>query len=219
MVLKSSQGITTCNGGGALLVSGVYFDFESTFADVLFRSLPAVVIVPGTTIEASGLKVNIERFTAEFHGSGLGRSLIMYHLAPVILLDMIRIYLSRDPGHSNWFGALSDRTLSRVLNLMHTEYGHRWTLEELATSVGVSRSKLAARFKNQVGISPMEYLGRLRMEIARDLLIKGEHSIAEVSQAVGYESESAFSTAFKRILKCRPGQYQKTNPTNRWTRS
>ncbi|HUX19690.1 MAG TPA: AraC family transcriptional regulator, partial [Spirochaetia bacterium] len=175
-------------------------------------SLPPVVIVPGATHQASELRVNIQRFAAEFQGSGLGRSLIMHQLAPVILVDLIRTYLSETPGNFNWFSALSEGDLSRVLNLMHTEYQRPWTLEELAVCVGVSRSKLAARFKSGVGISPMEYLCRWRMEVARDVLANEEMGIAEVCRMVGYESESAFSAAFKRVHNKRPGYYQKRRP-------
>jgi AraC-like DNA-binding protein len=209
VVERNSRGIDTYNGGGECLVSGVFFDFESSLSDVFFRSLPGIVIVPGATNQATGLQLNIQRFAAEFHGSAIGRSLIMYQLAPIILLDIIRTHLSKDPNNSTWFGALTDGNLSRVLRLMHTEYGHRWTLEDLARSAGLSRSKLAAEFKSRVGVAPMEYLCRWRMEIARDLLSGGEHTISEVSQMVGYESESAFSAAFTRVLKNRPGHYRK----------
>lgn len=212
VVMRSNRGISTINGGGDCLVSGLFFDFESPLADILFQSLPPVVIVRGATSQASELQVNIQRFSAEFQGSGLGRSLIMYQLAPVILVDIIRTYLSEEPADSTWFGALSRAELSTVLILMHTQYGRRWTLEDLAVSAGVSRSKLAARFKSMVGVSPMEYLCRWRMEIARDLLANEGKSIAEVCRTVGYESESAFSAAFKRILKHRPGHYQRRNP-------
>lgn len=207
VVERIAEGITSYNGGGDCIVSGLYFDFEGSLSEIIFRTLPAVVIVPTTTTQSTGLKANIQRFAAEFHGSGIGRSLIMYQLAPVILLDIIRTYLSDNQGCTSWFGALTDKSLSNVLNLMHFNYAHRWTLEELAKTVGVSRSKLASRFKHQVGISPMEYLGTWRMEVARDLLADGECSISKVAQMVGYESESAFSTAFKRVLNHRPGHY------------
>ena len=209
VVMRSNRGISTINGGGDCLVSGLFFDFESPLADILFQSLPPFVMVPAATNQASELHVNIKRFAAEFHGSSPGRSLIMYQLAPVILVDIIRTYLSEQPANATWFGALSDNDLSKVLNLMHTEYGRRWTLEELADSAAVSRSKLAARFKSTVGIPPMEYLCRWRMEIARELLANEGKSITEVSRMVGYESESAFSAAFRRILDRRPGYYQK----------
>ncbi len=210
-VMRGSEGLTLINGGGDTIGSGLFFDFDSPFADILFRSLPPLIVVPGATSQASELQVNIRRFAAEFRGSRIGRSLIMYQLAPVILVDLIRTYFAEAPGDASWFGALSESELSGVLNLMHTEYARRWTLDDLASSVGMSRSKLAARFKSAVGVAPMEYLCRWRMEIARDLLANEGKSISEVSRMVGYDSESAFSTAFRRILKSRPGYFQKKN--------
>ena len=211
VIMRSNGGISTLNGGGDCLVSGVFFDFESPLGDVLFRSLPPIVIVPGASSQASELQINIRRFAAEFHGSGLGRSLIMYQLAPIMLIDIIRTHLSQESGNPSWFSALSESDLSRTLKLMHTEYERHWTLQELSVSVGVSRSKLAARFKSKVGIPPMEYLCRWRMEIARDMLANEGKSISEVSRLVGYESDSAFSATFKRIFNKRPGHYQRRN--------
>lgn len=211
VVERIVDGVTTYNGGGDCIVSGLYFDFEGSLSEVIFGSLPAVIIVPATTSQSAELTTNIQRFAAEFHGSEIGRSLIMYQLAPIVLLDIIRTYVTDNPENTSWFGALTDQCLSQALNLMHHNYAQRWTLDQLATAAGVSRSKLADRFKSQVGISPMEYLSRWRMEIARELLENGESSISKVAQLVGYESESAFSTAFKRVLNHRPGHFIRRN--------
>jgi AraC-like DNA-binding protein len=209
MLLRKSEGITQLNGGGDFLGQGLFFDFESPFADILFQSLPSLVVVSGATSQASELQVNIRRFASEFRSTQMGRSLILNQLAPVILVDLLRTYFTETPGNPSWFGAASESELSRVLSLMHTDYARRWTLDELASEIGMSRSKLAARFKIAVGIAPMEYLCRWRMEIARDLLRDEGKSLSEVSHLVGYDSESAFSSAFLRVLKCRPGSFQK----------
>jgi len=83
--------------------------------------LPPLIVVPGATSQASELQVNIRRFAAEFRASRIGRSLIMYQLAPVILVDLIRTYFAEAPGGASWFGALLQSELSGVLNLMHTD--------------------------------------------------------------------------------------------------
>lgn len=209
MVLRRNEGITQLNGGGDFLGNGLFFDFASPFADILFQSLPSLIVVPGATSQATELQVNMRRFASEFRGTQMGRSLILNQLAPVILVDLLRTYFTETPGNPSWFGAASESELSRVLSLMHTDYAHRWTLDDLASEIGMSRSKLAARFKIAVGIAPMEYLCRWRMEIARDLLRDEGKSLSEVSHLVGYDSESAFSSAFLRVLKCRPGSFQK----------
>ena len=201
-----SEGLTRLNTGGEVLGSGLFFDFDSPFADLLFQSLPSLVVVPADASRAPELQTNLRRFATEFENSRVGRTLILHQLAPVILVDFLRACFTEAGAQVSWFGALAEDDLSGVLHLMHTDYGHRWTLGELASAVGVSRSKLAGRFQKAVGVSPMEYLCRWRMEVARDLLVHDGKNIAEVSQAVGYESESAFSAAFVRVFQIRPGR-------------
>lgn len=92
---------------------------------------------------------------------------------------------------------------------MHSEYQKTWSLDSLAKVAGLSRSGFALNFRKLVGIPPMGYLTNWRIQIACELLQARETSISEIANAVGYESESAFSGAFKRIIKCRPGFYQK----------
>ncbi len=210
MVLHRHEGLTLVNGGGEYMASGLFFDFEGDFADILFSSLPSLIVVRAAASQATDLQSNTRRFAAEFRGSQIGRSLILQQLAPVILMDVLRMSFAERNGPS-WFAAASEPELSRVLGVMHTDYGRRWTLDELAATVGMSRSKLAAQFKTAVGIAPMEYLCRWRMEIARDLLRNGGTSLSEVSRRVGYESESAFSSAFLRVTNSRPGSVQRKN--------
>lgn len=90
---------------------------------------------------------------------------------------------------------------------MHGDIAHRWTLDELARIAIMSRSAFSASFKSQVGVAPLEYLIEWRMAVARDALRRNTRSISELAFATGYESESAFSTAFRRVVGSSPKQF------------
>jgi AraC-like DNA-binding protein len=106
-----------------------------------------------------------------------------------------------------WLFALADKQLSAALTCMHDDPGHPWTLQKLATRIGMSRSTFALRFKDTVGTSPMEYLTRWRMLLACDRLKNSGDSIPRIAASLGYESESAFGKAFKRVVGCSPRQH------------
>ena len=99
--------------------------------------------------------------------------------------------------------------MSVAIYSMHDDPTHPWTLQELAERVGMSRSSFAQRFKETVGESPIGYLTRWRMLLAGDRLANSKDPISVISLSLGYESESAFSTAFKRVMGCSPRQYSR----------
>ena len=210
LLKTKSGGVMTINGGGEMLSIGTHFDFEGHLPKFLFEGLPACIHVAGNSDQAAILRWSLERFKAEFFGAYPGRALILNHLTPIMLLQILRIYLATaDKKQQNWLFAISDPQLSKVFEKMHSQYQHPWSLESLAEVAGLSRSGFALAFKKKVGISPLEYLTNWRMQIACDLLRTEGQTVASIAEAVGYESESAFSVAFKRVTKLRPGQYQR----------
>ncbi|ESZ60947.1 hypothetical protein X729_15280 [Mesorhizobium sp. L103C131B0] len=110
-----------------------------------------------------------------------------------------------NPG---WLRGLQDPAIARALATLHEAYGHGWTIETLARAVGLSRATFAARFRDLVGEAPMAYLFGCRMRQASRLLHEGK-SLGQVAEAVGYSSEAAFSTAFRRHAGVSPGQFRK----------
>jgi AraC-like DNA-binding protein len=111
--------------------------------------------------------------------------------------------------------ALTDKQLSSAMNAMHENPAHRWTLQTLAERAGLSRTIFTLRFKKIVGSSPMEYLTRWRMLLACDRLQHTSDAVSEIALSLGYESESAFSKAFKRVMGCSPRQYARgCNPSS-----
>jgi AraC-like DNA-binding protein len=203
------NGVMKVNGGGEGASVSIYFQFDGHLSKVLFSHLPPVIHVPGHLDQAAILRWSVERFAAEFRNQNAGSSLIMNHLATIMLVQILRLYMASNPKEKNWLIALSDTGLSKVIDVMHAEYRRPWSLEEFAKIAGLSRSGFALNFKKAVGIAPMDYLTNWRMQIACELLQAGNQNIATIANAVGYESESAFSTAFKKILKTRPGVYQR----------
>jgi AraC-like DNA-binding protein len=212
LVATKKNGTMTINGGGEFLSIGTHFQFEGHLAKILFANLPSCIHVEEHSDQAAILRWSIERFKSEFFSENPGRALVLNHLTPIMLLQILRIYLASMPkGKQDWLMAVSDPKLARVFEVMHSQYQRPWSLESLAKVAGLSRSGFALSFKKKAGLAPLDYLTHWRMQIACNLLDSADQTVASVANSVGYESESAFSVAFKRIIECRPGQYQKTN--------
>jgi AraC-like DNA-binding protein len=128
----------------------------------------------------------------------------------MMLVQALRLHLAEGlRGGVGWLFALADKQMSAAITSMHDDPSHRWTLPELAKRAGMSRSTFAMKFKQTVGASPMDYLTRWRMLVAGDRLASSSDPISSVALSLGYESESAFSTAFKRVMGCSPRQYSR----------
>jgi AraC-like DNA-binding protein len=197
------------NGGGGVAGVGGYFGFEGMHADLLLGMLPPVVHIRAEASKAE-LRSSIDRLMRELREPQPGSALIAEHLAQALLIEALRLHLA---GHSRkntgWLFALADKQMHAVIAAMHAEPGRKWTLEALAKVAGMSRSSFAVRFKDTVGEPAMDYLTRWRMMVASDRLANGGMPIALVAPTVGYESESAFGAAFKRVIGTSPRQFAK----------
>ena len=139
----------------------------------------------------------------------LGGSQILSRLGEVMFADLVRRYVESLPeGSRGWLGGLRDRHVGRALKLLHAEPARGWTLDELAKQSGLSRSSFAERFTEFVGTPPMQYLQHWRLQMAASKLLDGVTSIAVVAAQTGYESEAAFSRAFKRVLGEPPAEWR-----------
>ncbi len=156
------------------------------------------------------LRWSIERMMAELREPQPGGFLVLQHLAQMMLVQALRAHLAEGPrGGVGWLFALADEQVGPAIGAMHDEPARPWTLQELAERVGMSRSGFAARFRETVGATPIDYLTRWRMLLAGDRLRNSGDSISVISRSLGYESESAFSTAFKRVMGSSPRQYSR----------
>lgn len=198
-----------CNDGGDFLSVGSAFQLEGHFQEIVFGRLPPLIHIPAHADQAAVLRWGLERFTAEVQNTQPGRSLMLSHLAPIMLLQTFRSYLASAAHERNWFVALSEPRLARALAAMQSDYARNWSLDDLAKTAGLSRAGFALNFKKWIGITPLEYLTQWRVQIACELLKDADRRVTEVANNVGYESESAFSVAFTRIVGTRPGHYRR----------
>lgn len=182
---RSRDGYVSCNGGGDFFVAGTIFRFEGHLPRILFDRLPPVIHVDGSSDQAAVLRWNLDRFTAEMRNRGVGWKLMLTQLAPIMLLQVLRLYLQSASKEANWLSALSHPRLSKALEAMQTHYPRNWSLDELASLANMSRSGFALTFKKRVGISPMLYLMNWRMQIACELLRAGDESVEAIARAVG----------------------------------
>lgn len=207
---RAVNGIATCNGGGDFLLIGGRFAFGGDHAEMLFDALPPLVHVHGASSGAPILRWALDQLALELRERQPGNDLVSEHLAQIMLVQVLRLYLAtRGSAGVGWFHALADRQMGRVVGAMHADPSHRWTLAELAGVAGMSRSSFAERFKQVVGMSPMTYLTRWRMLVAGDRLRNSKETISAIALSLGYESEAAFSTAFKRTMASSPRQFQR----------
>jgi AraC-like DNA-binding protein len=199
-------GVVTYNGGGSFFLAGSRFGVSGSHAGVLLRMLPPIVHIRQQTDQAA-LRWSVGRMMQELREPQPGGALIAQHLAHMMLVQALRLHLAEGSDGIGWFRALADRQIGEAINAMHQRPAHPWTLQELGECVGMSRSAFAQRFKALAGETPMDYLTRWRMLLAGDRLTISNQPIAAIAVSLGYESESAFSTAFKRVMGSTPRQY------------
>ena len=126
-------------------------------------------------------------------------------------MEVVQRQLEKNP--SGWLGALSDPMLGRVLQLIHQQPAQPWTVESLAKRAGSSRSVVAERFVDALGISPIKYLTNWRLELAAARLLDSDDSIAQIAVDIGYDSEASFNRAFKRHVGAPPATWRKAKRT------
>jgi AraC-like DNA-binding protein len=138
-----------------------------------------------------------------------GADCVLTRLAELMFIEVVRRYLeSLPPGQAGWLAGLRDEVVGRVLTLLHGRPGHPWTLDELAREAASSRTAVAKRFGELVGQPPMQYLTQWRMQVAANLLSQSGAKVAAIGSEVGYDSEAAFSRAFKKATGLAPGAWR-----------
>jgi AraC-like DNA-binding protein len=199
--------IVTYNGGGEFLSIGGYFTLAEGQADLFLSMLPALIHVREEPNRAT-LRWCVERMRQELVDLQPGDFIVAQQLATMVLVEALRLHLSETQRHGvGWLFALADKRLRAAINAMHESPGRRWTLQTMAERAAMSRTTFTQKFKQIVGVSPMDYLTRWRMMLAADKLTHSRDSVSEIGLALGYESEKSFSSAFKRVMACSPRQY------------
>jgi len=131
---------------------------------------------------------------------------VITRLADILVIQILRAWIARDPAaQTGWLGALQDPQIGRAIALVHREPGHEWSVATLANEVAMSRSAFAARFTELLGEPVMRYIARWRMHVALTSLKEETTPLGELAERLGYDSEAAFSRAFKRVIGVAPG--------------
>lgn len=203
----------TPGGPTTTLVCGMY-GADAQLTHPMLRALPPVVHFSASTVRAiPSLAAMMSLVKAEVESSSPGSAALIPHLFDALFVYVIRAWVEDvTPERPGWLAALKDPLLSKALARMHAEPAAAWTVESLAEEAGLSRAAFARRFAEQVGESPLAYLTRWRMGVAARLLHTSEASVAEIAERVGYDSEFAFSRAFKRERGLPPRRYRVTMP-------
>ena len=207
-------GITKHNGGGDFLGIGGHFTLAGEYASFLLKELRPILHIRKESDKAV-LRWTLDRLRQELHDPQPGGFLAAQQLATMLLIQALRVHLAEGANSgAGWLFALADPRMRVAISAMHADPARRWTLQSLGTCAGMSRTTFAVTFKEMVGKSPMEYLTHWRMMLAGNRLTSSDDSISVIAPSLGYESESAFSTAFKRVMGCSPRQYsQRRDPT------
>ncbi len=198
-----------------LRIFGGSFQIERANALVLHALLPEMVHLRASDIDTRGLSRIVELIREESTHERPGGDLILQKLLEIMLVEVLRSEPTIVDGtRTGLLRGLGDPHIAKALRALHADVPKRWTVADLATIAGMSRSAFAARFKATVGSGPLDYLGRWRISLAKDALIAGGRPLDRLAEEIGYESASAFSTAFRRRVGCAPGGFARSFATS-----
>jgi AraC-like DNA-binding protein len=181
---------------------------EDLLFDPALKAFPPVFVVRPTAGPARAWFDASVAYALEA-SSGQGRGLPSTKLPELLIIEVLRLHLANAPAADRgWFAALRDPVLAPAMKAIHTAPERKWTVADLATEAAASRSLLDGRFREVLGLSPIRYVKEWRMRIAQDLLATTDVTIASVARRVGYDSEEAFSRAFKRAYGRSPSLWR-----------
>jgi AraC-like DNA-binding protein len=188
-----------------------FFGCDDKPYNPLLASLPPAIHVPASQSDGPlrPLGAMLEAAIREERRGQPGTENVLSRVSELMLVEAIRRHIADAPVEQRgWLSGLRDPIVGRALEMLHASPADAWTIESLGRAIGVSRSVLAARFTDMVGQPPMQYLALWRMQLASRMLREGR-SVGDTAAAVGYESEAAFSRAFKKLVGAAPALWRK----------
>ncbi len=211
------------HGGGGTsttVICGVV-RFDHPAAQHLVRLLPRLIHVDAwDSHEMEWIQSTLRFMAAEARELRAGGETVITRLADILVIQAIRSWIAREPAaQTGWLSALRDKQIGRAIASIHRDPAHNWTVASLATTVGMSRSAFAARFTRLVGEPAMHYVARWKMHAAQMWLQEEDATLGELAGRLGYESEAAFSRAFKRFIGVSPGAVRRRDRPARQARS
>lgn len=214
--LKQGLKLAQFGGGGEItrFVCG-FMACDPRLSEVFLAGLPKMIKVHVTNEPAGEWLQNSIRFSVvEGNGSHAGSALVLDKLAELLFVETLRRYITAlPPDETGWLAGARDPIIGEALAMLHKEPADPWTVANLARRLGLSRTRLADRFRHYLGDSPMAYLAQWRLKLGAEILQSTEDSVAQVAIAVGYGSEAAFNRAFKREFDCPPAQFRRQRRT------
>ncbi|QBQ98887.1 AraC family transcriptional regulator [Paraburkholderia pallida] len=209
--IRGADGVVRFRGPGRVapvsLASG-RFIFENDVTSTLLGNLPPLIHLRAADVAAHALSHVLALLKLEAGDPAPGSDVVKTSLATLVLVQALRAYMAGGEHAGGWLRALSDARVGSALSMMHGSPEQRWTIESLASGVGMSRTAFASRFRTMVGSAPLAYLHRWRMAIAMTALKDSEEPLVSIAERVGYLSDTAFSIAFKRATGISPGRYR-----------
>jgi AraC-like DNA-binding protein len=199
-------------GGGAAtkMVCG-YLGCDSMDGNPVVATLPAIMkLRVDQTGAAEWIRSTFQYAASEVAGGRPGSETVLAKLSELLFVEAVRRYAEDLPtDETGWLAGLRDPAIARALALMHGDIARPWSVEELGRAAGMSRSALAERFSRMIGRAPMHYLAHWRMQMAAQKLKGTSASLAQVAELIGYESEAAFSRAFKKAFGSSPAAWRR----------
>jgi len=210
---KERSNVIHYGGGGVptTIISG-WFSFGEMSVKPLKRLLPELILVKADQAQTLALHATLQLLASEMAEPAPGSEVMVNRLADILFIQCVRAHIasSSETCKSGWLRAIFDGKIGAALKAMHEKIENPWTVETLAAAAGMSRSAFALRFKELLGETPLEYLTNWRMYKATGLLREDDRKLFEVARSIGYDSDAAFSKAFKRVLGVAPKEYRRS---------
>ena len=208
---KADSNVVHHGGGGAptTIVCGS-MSFDRASLKPITQLLPRFILIKAEQARTLALHGTMQALASELAEQVPGSEVVATRLAEVFFIQILRAHIVSGPDRNKgWLRAVFDSQIGTALSAVHDRVNTPWTVESLAAAAGMSRSAFAARFKELLGQTPLEYVTEWRMQKAMQLLQQRDKKLIDVARSVGYESDAAFSKAFKRVVGANPGEYLK----------
>ena len=199
--------------GGDVAILGGSVRLDTVDGVVLSEALPPILVIKGGVAASIGWL--LDQLDREWDSGAPGAQLMCNDLLRLAFIHVLRAHLAQRPTDAEgWLSGLTDCHIAPILQAVHARPNHNWTLAELSRLAGQSRSSFAARFKQRVGVAPLDYLTRWRMRLAAGRLRRGGEPVSSIGAALGYRSDSAFGASFRRIYGTSPARYRSDHRQN-----
>lgn len=210
---KDKKVIQYGGGGTSTSIISGWLYFEKPTLKPIAQLLPKLILIKAEQARSLALHTTLQMLASEMADQAPGSEVVSNRLAEVLFIQAIRAHIAsgaecRNPG---WLRSIFDPQIGVALKTIHENAVHPWTVESLAEAAGMSRSAFAARFRELLGQAPLEYVTEWRMQKAVRLLQQRDKKLFEIAKSVGYESDAAFSKAFKRVLGITPGEHRRNS--------